>query len=63
MLLEKPSALKRENLAHQNLKFLHFFDFSIFVLWVNFMKFALLDSDPADQNQSGSADPDPKNCY
>ncbi len=47
MLQEKSSALKREHLAHQNLKFLHFLP----TFWVTF---ALLDPDPADQNKSGS---------
>jgi hypothetical protein len=43
---EKPSALKSEHPALQNMKFLNFFYF----LWVIF---ALLDPDLADQNQSG----------
>jgi hypothetical protein len=44
---EKPSALRRELPALQNMKFYNFFIF----LWVIF---ALLDPDPADQNQCGS---------
>jgi hypothetical protein len=42
-LQEKPSALKRENPTHQNIKFLNFF----LLLWAFF---ALLDPDP----ESGS---------
>jgi hypothetical protein len=48
-LQEKPSALKREHPAIQNMKFLHFFLF----LWVIF---ALLDPDPATRI---NADPQP----
>jgi hypothetical protein len=50
---EKPSALKREHLAFQKMKFINFFLY----LWVIF---ALLDPDPnpAEQNQYGViADP------
>jgi hypothetical protein len=46
-LQEKPSALKREHPALQNMKFLDFFLF----LWVIF---ALLDPDP--DSESGSTD-------
>jgi hypothetical protein len=58
MLQEKPSALKREHPALQNMKFLDFFQF----LWV---LFALLDPDSGstDLIESGSnpeLDPDPK---
>jgi hypothetical protein len=66
-LQEKPSALKREHPALQNIKFLNFFLF----LWVIF---ALLDpgpdseSGPTDLIESGSEsgsnpDLDPKHCY
>jgi hypothetical protein len=47
-LKKKPSALKRENPALQNMKFLYFF----LLLWVIF---ALLDLDP--DSESGSTDP------
>jgi hypothetical protein len=46
-LQEKPSALKREHPAVQNLKFFPVFLFLRVI-------FALLDPDPADQNQCGS---------
>ncbi len=54
-LQEKPSALKREHPALQNLKILYFFLF----LWDNF---ALLDPDlnPATQINAIHADLDPK---
>jgi hypothetical protein len=46
-LQEKPSALKREHPALQNMKILYFFLF----LWVIF---ALLDPDPVPQFECGS---------
>ncbi len=54
----KPSVLKREHPAIQNLKFLHFFLF----LW---LIFALLDSDPDPATQINGdscpdTDPDPQ---
>jgi hypothetical protein len=52
-LQEKPTALKREHPALQNMKFLYFFLF----LWVIF---ALLDPDPAIPI---NADPEPKPWY
>jgi hypothetical protein len=52
-LQEKPSSLKREHPALQNLKILYFFLF----LWVIF---ALLDPDPATQiNADPDTDPKP----
>ncbi len=41
----------KENIQHFNIKFLYFLVFSTVLLWVIF---ALLDPDPADQNQCGS---------
>jgi hypothetical protein len=64
-LQKKPSALKREHPALQNMKFLNFF----LLLWVIF---ALLDPDPDSEYGSGSTDliesgsntdPDPKPCF
>jgi hypothetical protein len=53
-LQEKPSALKREYPALQNMKILYFFIF----LWVIF---ALLDPDPDPATQiNADPDPDPK---
>jgi hypothetical protein len=46
-LQEKPLALKREQPTLQNMKFHSLF----LLLWENF---ALLDPDPAEQNQCGS---------
>ncbi len=61
-LQEKPSALKREHPALQNMKFLHFFLFLQII-------FALLDLDPEFETGAGStdlvefgSDPDPKHC-
>ncbi len=59
----KPSALKREHLALQNMQFLNFF----LLLWLTF---ALLDPDPGFWKVSGSTDlieygssPDTKPCF
>ena len=49
-LQKKPSALKKEHPALQNMKFLKFF----LLLWVIF---ALLDPDPDSEYGSGSTDP------
>jgi hypothetical protein len=49
---EKPSALKREHLAFQKMKFINFFLY----LWVIF---ALLDPDPDCESGSGYASKDP----
>jgi hypothetical protein len=54
-LQEKPTALKREHPALQNMKILYFFLY----LWVIF---ALLDPDPEPATQI-NADPDPQPCF
>jgi hypothetical protein len=53
-LQEKPSGLKREHPAIQNMKILYFF----LCMWVIF---ALLDPDPDPATQI-NADPDPQPC-
>jgi hypothetical protein len=54
MLQEKPSALKREHPARQNMKILFFF------LYLRVI-FALLDPDPATKNNADPV-PDPQPC-
>ena len=58
-LQEKPSALKREHPALQNMKILYSIKFFKKILFSMFVGHSLLDQDPATQI---NADPDPKPC-